>query len=428
MLLKPYQQTVIDDLSDFLGLLSRGMSSAKAFKEFWNSKKEGLDTLMPAYQDTLPTIPNVCVKVPTGGGKTFLAASALKPIFTSLPTRTRAIVWLVPSDSILEQTKNNLKNPTHPYRQRIDVDFSNCVEIYEKSELLSGANFSPVTVRENLSIFVLSYDSFRTSKKDGRKAYQQNSSLTTFAEYFHDQSILLADTDETALIQVIRSLNPVVIVDESHHATSNLSREMLQNFNPAFILELTATPKPTSNIISYVDATALKKANMVKLPVIVYNRKTKEEVIVQAIDTRNKLEELAKSEKEYIRPIVLFQAQPRTDDDAETFEKIRENLTKLKLIPKNQIAIKTADKNELKGVDLMSPDCPIRYIITVNALKEGWDAHLPTFWQQSPTAHRKLTWSKLSDEFCDCRILSEIAVIFLICHMCIRPQTPFKIR
>src|SRR5699024_8568236 len=38
-----------------------------------------------------------------------------------------------------------------------------------------------------------------------------------------------------------------------------------------------------------------------------------------------------------------------------------------------QIAIRTADVNELKNQDLLSRDCPIRYIITVNALKEGWD-------------------------------------------------------
>ena len=42
-------------------------------------------------------------------------------------------------------------------------------------------------------------------------------------------------------------------------------------------------------------------------------------------------------------------------------------------IPEAEIAIKTGDKDELKNVDLLSPDCPIRYIITVNALKEGWD-------------------------------------------------------
>ena len=52
----------------------------------------------------------------------------------------------------------------------------------------------------------------------------------------------------TALFQVINQLNPVVIVDESHHATSTLSQEMLTNFNPAFILDLTATPKRQAKI------------------------------------------------------------------------------------------------------------------------------------------------------------------------------------
>lgn len=69
-----------------------------------------------------------------------------------------------------------------------------------------------------------------------------------------------------------------MIVDESHHATSDLSLEMLKNFNPSFILDLTATPKSYSNVISYVDAAQLKRENMVKLPVIVYNRKTHSDV------------------------------------------------------------------------------------------------------------------------------------------------------
>ena len=130
-----------------------------------------------------------------------------------------------------------------------------------------GAKLHPSAVTEQLSLFVLSYDSFRTSKKEGRKAYQENGYLAEFAKWMDDPSVLLADTDETALIQVIRYLNPVVIVDESHHATSDLSVEMLQNFNPSFVFDLTATPKKNSNIISFVDAARLKKASMVKLPV-----------------------------------------------------------------------------------------------------------------------------------------------------------------
>jgi type III restriction enzyme len=379
MELKKYQKTVIDDLSRFLALLGETDDIKKAYAAFWEEKNVmvGLGK-MPPYRDMLPRVPNVCLKVPTGGGKTFLAASAIAPIFNALPfTKSKAVVWLVPSDAILEQTLKNLSNPHHPYRQKINTDFSHRVQVYSKNQLLNGQNFNPIVVHEQLSVFVLSYDSFRTSKKEGRKAYQDNSSLELFSRHFNDPSILLADTDETALIQVIRFLNPVLIVDESHHADTPLSKEMLQNFNPAFVLDLTATPKKESNIISYVDARQLKAEHMVKLPVIVYNRRTQNDVIGDAISIRAKLEDEAnKSEQiktgRYIRPIVLFQAEPRGKDDNTTFDKIRNMLLEIG-IPANQIALKTADNNELRGVDLLSKDCPIRYIITINALKEGWD-------------------------------------------------------
>lgn len=375
---KPYQHTVISDLTRFLTLLSEKQNIHTAYSTLWNEKSVlvGLNG-MPPYQSRIAGVPEVCFKVPTGGGKTFLAANSIKPIFDSMPTsRAKAVVWLVPSDAILEQTYKALANPDHDYRQKLDVDFGGRVEVYRKEQLLNGQNFNPTAVTEQLSVFVLSYDSFRTSKKDGRKAYQENGNLAPFRKELTDKSFLLPDTDETALIQVIRSLNPVVIVDESHHATSTLSQEMLENFNPCFVLDLTATPKKNSNIISFVDAVQLKKANMVKLPVIVYNRKSQDDVYGDAIGIRKRLEDQAiqdqKKTGRYIRPIVLFQAQPKNNADSTTYEKIKKTLIDLD-IPAEQIAIKTGDKDELKNVDLKSPDCPIRYIITVNALKEGWD-------------------------------------------------------
>ena len=378
MELKKYQLQVIKDLDRFLELLIEKQNIRKAYNALWNEKgiNVGIDG-MPPYNPELAGVPQVCFKVPTGGGKTFLAANSLKPIFASMPhIHPKAVVWLVPSDAILSQTYKTLTDKNHDYRKKIDVDFGNKVEIYSKQQLLNGQNFNPTSVSDNLSVFVLSYDSFRTSKKDGRKAYQENGSLLPFVRFKQDSGSLLEDTDETALIQVIRKLNPVVIVDESHHATSKLSKEMLQNFNPSFVLDLTATPKNGSNIISFVDARQLKAENMVKLPVIVYNRKSQEDVFVSAISLRRKLENEAVEEQKnggrYIRPIVLFQAQPRTNDDSTTYDKIKHTLIDMG-IPESEIAIKTADRDELKNIDLSSKDCSIRYIITVNALKEGWD-------------------------------------------------------
>ena len=324
MELKKYQLQVIKDLDRFLELLIEKQNINKAYNALWNEKgiNVGIDG-MPPYDPELAGVPQVCFKVPTGGGKTFLAANSLKPIFASMPhIHPKAVVWLVPSDAILSQTYKTLTDKNHAYRKKIDVDFGNKVEVYSKQQLLNGQNFNPTSVSDNLSIFVLSYDSFRTSKKDGRKAYQENGSLLPFVRFKQDSSNLLEDTDETALIQVIRKLNPVVIVDESHHATSKLSKEMLQNFNPSFVLDLTATPKRGSNIISFVDARQLKAENMVKLPVIVYNRKSQEDVFISAVSLRRKLELEAvqglKNGGKYIRPIVLFQAQPRNNDESTT--------------------------------------------------------------------------------------------------------------
>ena len=374
MEMKGYQKKVIADLNRYLQLLNETRDYAAAFRFFWQEKSA---PSLGQYQDIMPGVPNLCFKVPTGGGKTFLACNAIRPIFDALPfTKTRAVVWLVPSDAILSQTVKALKDPSHDYRQKINADFGSRVEVYTKQELLNGQNFNPTAVTEQLSVMVLSYDSFRGRGKEGLKAYQENSNLEPFSKALGKPEFPIEKADETALFQIINQLSPLVIVDESHHARSELSLEMLKNFNPCFVLDLTATPKKESNIISYVDAVQLKKENMVKLPVIVYNRDNQGEVLTDAIDLRNRLEELAQSRPEqseqYIRPIVLFQAQPRGKEESTTFEKLRDKLVETG-IPAEQIAIRTADVNELKNRDLLSPDCHIRYIITVNALKEGWD-------------------------------------------------------
>lgn len=377
MELKSYQQTVINDIETFLDYSLRFPDLRIAFREYWRNK--GVVN-SPDYQNIVAKVPHVCVRVPTAGGKTFIAANAVRPIFDALesvhPDRSEFVIWLVPSLTILDQTVKNFSDPSHPYRQKLQTHFNGRVGIYKKQDVLQGADFSPDAVRDQLSIIVLSFDSLRTQNKEGRKAYQENGYLAAFATETKNGDFVLEDTDETALINVLRSFEPVLIVDESHNATSSLSVQMLADLNPSFILDLTATPLENSNIISYVDALQLKKQNMVKLPVIVNNFKDKNTVISSAVQFRHKLEEAALAEEEaggkYIRPIVLFQAEPRTDDDNTTFNKIKDQLIEYGL-PEAEIKIKTADKNELKDIDLMDRDCPVRYIITVNALKEGWD-------------------------------------------------------
>lgn len=382
MELKPYQQQVLNDLARFLEHIQETKDAARAFHKFWLHHPQTPLHPYPGkavepYKNNVPRVPHICLKVPTAGGKTFIACNALKTIFDAFDyNRPQAVVWLVPSITILEQTLKNLKDPAHPYRQKINTHFANRVAVFDKETLLQGSGFNATSVKEQLSIMVFSFDSLRAKNKEDRKVFQENGNLQSF------ENLLGKDADIT-LGAVIKHLNPLVVVDESHNAESNLSIEMLKEVNPCFILDLTATPRKNSNILSFIDALELKRENMVKLPVIVYNHQDKTEVINTALQLQKSLELQALQEEKnggkYIRPIVLFQAQPKNGKDFLTAEEEKSNVQKLKdklielKIPDEQIKIKTANINEIKGIDLLSRQCPIRYIITINALKEGWD-------------------------------------------------------
>ncbi len=381
MELKSYQYKVIKDLETYLAYVQQYKKTDKAFNHYWEERIGPYNPLtgegMQHYKNTIPNAAHVCIKVPTAGGKTFIACNALHTIFNAYSSAMpKVVVWLVPWSNLLNQTVLALSDPNHPYRQKLNSLFNHRVEVYEKKDLLQGSNFNPSVVKEQLSIIVMSFASLRAKNKEDRKVYQENGQLASFASYYTNTADLLEDVDETSLINVLRSMQPVIVVDESHNAESNLSVDMLNALNPSFVLDLTATPKNNSNIVSLVPAIELKKEHMVKLPVIVYNHHDKTEVVNSALHLQRKLELLSieqeKNGGRYIRPIVLFQAQPKIGEENITYEKLKRQLLSIG-IPENQIKIKTATIDELKGEDLLSRACEVRYIITINALKEGWD-------------------------------------------------------
>lgn len=391
MELKKYQKDTLSDLAQYIDVLNGSNSLSVAYSRYWEAKGVSVsginnDYLRP-YINNVNSVPRVTLKVPTAGGKTFIACNAIKTIMDNLQTGAfnKVVAWFVPSDTILKQTLEKLQDVEHPYRRQLDALFNHRVTVVDKEPALMGQGISPTNLRDNLTIFVLSVQSFienirakkdKSSEQAKARVFRENGNFIEHVNHYANPNNQIEGADPTALIQVIAQQNPLVIVDESHNFKADLRVEMLNNIAPRFILELTATPRENSNIISFVDAMQLKKENMVKLPVIVENRNSAKDVLISAIRMRNSLEEHAKVMRQmggkYIRPIVLFQAQPKTDDDNITFDKIKQNLVSFG-IPEEEIKIKTANRNELKGLNLMSEQCSVRYIITVNALKEGWD-------------------------------------------------------
>lgn len=386
MTLKDYQEEVLLAIESYLNTLEETKDLNKAYAKFWY-KYGNIDitatapfaSLIQPYENITPGAPNVTVKVPTAGGKTLIACAALRKIFNKRPQGIPHLVtWFVPSDTILTQTLQNLQDVSHPYRQRINEDFGSCVNVIGKEEALMAQGLHLNQVRENLTILVLSVQSFADNRSaDNLRARRQNENFKEYINYCPFPSHKVNNAENPSLLQVLAQLNPVVVIDESHKfSQSDLRQDLQRELNPAFVLNLTATPRKNSNVICFIDSYKLKSENMVKLPVIVHNNKSMAEVMATAVAMQQSLEIRAQKQRQeggdYVRPIVLFQAQPKTDDDSETFDKIKNKLLNSG-IPDKYIAIKTAKIDELKGRNLFDEKCDVRYIITVNALNEGWD-------------------------------------------------------
>ncbi len=362
-MLKNYQEEAILKLTNFCNDLDK-KSTNQSFKDITNSQYLEIENFSNPY---------VCIRIPTGGGKTLVATKSIRVITHDYLNKDYSLVfWLAPSDKIVSQTLEALKNRQHYYRQILDKEFDN-IEVLSIQEAFRKS-FNP---NESLVIIVGTIQSFRTTNKDGRKFFDENS---TYYE-------MLKSFDMTPTLEnMMRHFKPIVILDEAHKSSTSLSLKSLLDIEPSFILELTATPITktqtakeiyASNILYSVNATKLKKENMIKLPIMLKTIDDTAKILQEAIEKRDYLEKLCFLEEmktgKYIRPINLIRADENRGEKSLTYDKIKSILVEDFKIDENQIAVQTGDKKELDGVDLFSRDCPIRYIITVDALKEGWD-------------------------------------------------------
>jgi superfamily II DNA or RNA helicase len=369
MELKKYQKTTLETLESFLKELHK-VGLRYAFMGI---------TEKPYKAEAFNEVPFVCIKIPTGGGKTLVASYAVEKIMSGALQNKMdkgIIVWFTPSEAIKTQTLKKLKDRKDWHRRILDESFNNNVKVISNEEALS---IRKEDVSNNLCIIISSLEAFRKEKslQNKYKVYQENGTLIDHFEHIEEPSFLERDSEDSvinSLANVVRLSNPLIVIDEGHKTTTKLSIDFINDLNPSFIIEYSATPRDNSNVLVEVHASELKDEQMVKIPIVLESASQWQNSIIQGIDKRNELEKNAKKIKgEYIRPIVLLQAQPKSKDDhTVTVEHIKEFLIERK-IAVEEIAIKTSDKNELEGIDLFDKNCKIRYIITVNALAEGWD-------------------------------------------------------
>jgi type III restriction enzyme len=328
--------------------------------------------------DGLPGAPYVCLRLPTGGGKTILAAHAIGVARDAWVEKDYPLVlWPVPSNTIRQQTVEALRNTRHPYRQALDELFEGRVRVFDITDFTS---IRPHDIQDNACIVVSTIQTLRVNNTDGRKVYAHNENMEPHFSAVPKSTAGLEQRDGStdkvgdprfSFANLLHVHRPLMIVDEAHNAVTGLTRDMQVRVNPCAIIEFSATPRFNSNILHSVTAQELKAAEMIKLPIILSEHDSWQTAVNGAIASRAALAEAAKGEADYIRPIVLFQAQPR--DQEVTADILKKHLIEVESIAEDRISVVTGDQRELDGIDLFDPQCPIEYVITIQALKEGWD-------------------------------------------------------
>ncbi len=341
---------------------------------------------------SLPGLPYVCLRIPTGGGKTILAAHSISVAADSfLRTDAPTVLWLVPSQTIREQTLATLQDRAHPNRRALADRFGENVRVMTVADALYAkrADYDGGAV-----IIVSTIQAFRVEETEGRKVYEANGELmdhfSGLAEGLRGALEIGPSGDPVpSLANVLRLRRPMVIVDEAHNARTDLSFDTLARLKPSLIVEFTATPvtpeehKPekgiyASNVLHQVSAAELKAAEMIKLPVILRGRADPRETIGDAIAWLDELAETATKEGketgEFIRPVMLLQSEPKSKDKPTLHaEELRKMLIDDFKVPTEHVIVATGETKELEGVNLFDPDCKVRFVITQQALKEGWD-------------------------------------------------------
>jgi type III restriction enzyme len=181
MELKPYQDRALDALRRLLSA-----AKVKAPEQAYAETIAGADLGQYARGGYTPVqgleaTPYCCLRLPTGGGKTLLAAHAVKVAADAYMDRPFVpVIWLVPSNAIQVQTLDALKQPRHPYRLALEESFGGAVAVFDISE---RRQIRPKDFLEKTVVIVATYQAFRVEDTSNRNVYADDENLK---DHFRD--------------------------------------------------------------------------------------------------------------------------------------------------------------------------------------------------------------------------------------------------
>lgn len=296
----------------------------------------------------------------TGVGKTYLAAGLLEYLAEA---GVRNVVMIVPLDVIYEKTIQNFTPGSHKF--------------------IAGAEWEPVVVTaENfkqqveaisdptkLKLFVFKVQSLLKPSDDMRRKLHNDNEHLGEALYAH-----------------LQSLDDLVVIADEHHVYSGDAEKYgatIRDLGAKAIVGLTATPnkadvKAKKVVFRYSLAEAIADG-LVKIPVVVFREDGTKDTRSQLADACHLRDVKESAWRAYASATGRSQVIPVlfvVCEEIKKAEQIAELLRSDFLVEKDQVLLITGGSSDkalraLKAVE--DPESPVRAVVSVDKLKEGWD-------------------------------------------------------
>jgi type III restriction enzyme len=300
----------------------------------------------------------------TGVGKTYILAGAMEMFVAAHGARDFVIV--TPGTTILNKTRDNF-TPGHPKSLLGPMSFQPVV--------ITADNFATPAMRtamdddSQVKIYLFTVQSLtRPTTKQARKTHKFQEGLGT-EFYAHLQ----------------QSAPLVVFADEHHTYYGPAFSKAVRDLDPWVLVGLTATPHkqtPKDQIIFRYPLAAAIADRLVKTPVIVGRKDDRRDSLTKLADGVTLLRAKADAVDSYVattgatsvNPVMLVVA--KSIDDANEYGEILRSEEFFGGAYADAVLVVHSDSADEALAELAKvedPTSPVRVIISVGMLKEGWD-------------------------------------------------------
>jgi superfamily II DNA or RNA helicase len=376
MKLLAFQQTAVNRVTDFLTEVKKWRSQSpdlpNAAQVAWDClEHQGHIRPYCTVKDSKNlSIPCAAVVIPTGGGKTITALASGIAAMGTLRDDWCFLVWVVPSEAIYVQTRKYLEDGYL-------FDFATSAGFRGLNLKTIGDIWTDIDLDKSvLTVLLVSQQSIFGDRADLH--------FRRPSDALRHLSLWRSTPEEPSLFNFLHLIRPIFLIDECHRTYTETGRAFFQqNALAEVILEFSATPKDFSgseypNVLHSSPARDLIDEELLKNPLVCHFEPNSsiETLIKNVVSDRKKLEKSLAIEGYRPKPKFLISCRRTSElhaDDPLSVQTIRDILIS-EGVNEARIAIKSAQRDDLVGVEIDSFSCQIEFVLTQRALVEGWDA------------------------------------------------------